>query len=113
MPSAMAVFSRRTPDDQRPNRLAAARARLGEPAFDLTESNPTRCCLPYPEDLLEVLADPRGLSYRPEPKGPLEARAAVARQYLGWGVEVRPPAVITIEGVGHQRHGVEARELVE
>jgi aspartate/methionine/tyrosine aminotransferase len=94
MPLAMASFSRRTPDDQRPNRLAAARARLGEPAFDLTESNPTRCSLPYPEDLLEALADPRGLAYRPEPKGPLAARAAVARQYLGWGVELDPERVV-------------------
>jgi len=80
----MAAFSRRTPDDQRPNRLRAVRARLGEPAFDLTESNPTRCRLPYPEDLLEALANPRGLAYRPEPKGPFEARAAVAGQYRGW-----------------------------
>jgi len=94
MPLAMAMFSRRTPEDQRPNRLAAARARLGEPAFDLTESNPTRCRLPYPEDLLEALADPRGLAYRPEPKGPLEARAAVARQYLGWGAELDPERVV-------------------
>lgn len=94
MPSAMASFSRRTPDDQRPNRLASARARLGEPAFDLTESNPTRCRLPYPEDLLGALADPRGLVYRPEPKGPLAARAAVARQYLGWGVELDPERVV-------------------
>jgi hypothetical protein len=90
----MAGFSRRTPDDQRPNRLAVARARLGEPAFDLTESNPTRCRLPYPEDLLAALADPRGLAYRPEPKGPLAARAAVARQYLGWGVELDPERVV-------------------
>jgi hypothetical protein len=94
MPSAMAAFSRRTPDDQRPNRLAAVRARLGEPAFDLTESNPTRCRLPYPEDLLEALANPRGLAYRPEPKGPFEARAAVAGQYRGWGVEVPPERVV-------------------
>lgn len=94
MPSAMASFSRRTPDDQRPNRLASARARLGEPAFDLTESNPTRCRLPYPEDLLEVLTDRRGLVYRPEPKGPLAARAAVARQYLGWGVELDPERIV-------------------
>jgi len=94
MPSAMTAFSRRTPEDQRPNRLAAARARLGEPAFDLTESNPTRCRLPYPEDLLEALADPRGLAYRPDPRGPLEARAAVARQYLGWGVELEPQQIV-------------------
>jgi hypothetical protein len=94
MPSAMASFSRRTPDDQRPNRLASARARLGEPAFDLTESNPTRCRLPYPEDLLEALADPRGLAYRPEPKGPLAARVAIARQYHAWGVELDPERIV-------------------
>jgi hypothetical protein len=112
MPSAMATYSRRTPDDQRPNRLAAARARLGEPAFDLTESNPTRSRLPYPEDLLDALADPRGLAYRPEPKGPLEARAAVALQYLGWGVEV-PPERIVLTASTSEAYGFLMRLLAD
>ena len=108
----MTSFSRRTPEDQRPNRLAAARARLGEPEFDLTESNPTRCRLPYPADLLGALADPRGLAYRPQPKGPLEARAAVARQYLRWGVEV-PPEHIVLTASTSEAYGFLMRLLAD
>jgi aspartate/methionine/tyrosine aminotransferase len=90
----MARFSARTPSDQRPNRLAAARERTGSPAFDLTESNPTRCGLPYPPDLLEALADPRGLRYRPDPSGPVEARAAITEEYRHAGVELSPERLL-------------------
>ena len=92
--SAMVRFSKRTPADQRPNRLAAAIARLGPPAFDLTESNPTRCDLPYPPDLLDTLADRRGLHYQPVSKGLPEARQAIAREYLRWGVDVSPDRLL-------------------
>jgi aspartate/methionine/tyrosine aminotransferase len=90
----MVRFSRRTPPDQRPNRLAEARARLGPPPFDLTESNPTRCELPYPRELLDGLADPRGLRYQPSARGPTAAREAIARDYLGAGVEVAPERIL-------------------
>ena len=66
-----------------PNRLTALRAdlrRTGAAVIDLTESNPTRAGLSYPEDLLTPLADPRGLHYRPEPFGLLEARCAVVER---------------------------------
>lgn len=91
---AMVRFSNRTPPDQRPNRLAEARARLGPPAFDLTESNPTRCGLPYPHELLECLGDPRALRYQPRASGPMEAREAIARGYLETGVEIASERIL-------------------
>jgi aspartate/methionine/tyrosine aminotransferase len=52
--------------------------------LDLSESNPTACGFHYPErEILAALADPRGLIYRPESKGLLEARHAVAEYYAG------------------------------
>lgn len=81
-------FSHRVPDQLTPNRLAAARQRLGIVPWDLTVSNPTRCGLPYPRELLRPLADPRGLVYRPEPRGPLAARRAVAAELARWGATV-------------------------
>ena len=71
------MFSRRLPSDLAPNRLALRRAVL-PPLFDLTLSNPTRAGIAYPEGLLRLLADPRGLVYDPDPCGLPAARAAVA-----------------------------------
>ena len=52
--------------------------------FDLTASNPTTCGIAYPEkEVLAALTDPRALVYRPESKGLLEAREAVAEYYSG------------------------------
>jgi alanine-synthesizing transaminase len=90
----MVRLSRRIPADLRPNRLACARAALGTIPFDLTESNPTACDLPYPAALLDALADTRGLIYRPHPRGPFEAREAVAAEFPQWGVEVDPERVV-------------------
>ena len=70
--------SKRVPADLSLNRLAEARAGIGEVAFDLTVSNPTACGISYPSDLLAGLADPRGLAYKPDPRGPRAARDAVA-----------------------------------
>ena len=90
------MFSQRTPEDLRPNRLAealtAARAE-GRTILDLTESNPTRAGFDYPTDLLRLLADSRGLTYAPSPFGLVEARRAVARDYLRRGVDVRPERI--------------------
>lgn len=84
------MFSRRVPDDRRPTRyaraLSAARAR-GD-LLDLTLSNPTRAGIPYPDDLLQPLADPAALIYRPDPLGLADARAAVADTYLTRGLEI-------------------------
>lgn len=87
------MFSRRVPSDLRPNRLAVAR-RGREVPYDLTESNPTRCGLEYPVDLLRPVADPAGLDYAPDPRGLAVARAAAAATYRGWGVEVDPDRVV-------------------
>jgi alanine-synthesizing transaminase len=58
--------------------------RAGKEILDLTMSNPTACGLDYPdEEILAALADPRALTYRPESKGLLEARQAVADYYAG------------------------------
>jgi aspartate/methionine/tyrosine aminotransferase len=90
----MVRFSQRVPSDLRPNRLAQARARLGESGFDLTESNPTRCDLPYPDDLLQTLTDPSGLRYEPDPRGMATARQAIADWYRRAGIEVVPERIV-------------------
>ena len=95
------MFSSRTPSDRTPNRLAAALAALREAGakyVDLTESNPTGVGLEYPEGLLRRLADPRGLSYRPEPFGLLESRRAVADELAGRGVATTPERVVLTAG---------------
>ena len=63
------MFSKRTQWNRTANRLTAARSAKREadvPIFDLTESNPTRVGLDYPQDLLRELADPEGLVYDPD-----------------------------------------------
>ena len=71
------MFSRRLPPDLAPNALARRRAELPV-EHDLTVSNPTRCGLPYPPDLLAPLGDPGGLRYDPDPQGIASAREALA-----------------------------------
>jgi alanine-synthesizing transaminase len=91
------MFSRRVPDDRRPNRLAAALADLrrnGAPLIDLTVSNPTRVGIRYPETLLAALADARALTYRPEPFGLREAREAIADTYERRGVRISPDRIM-------------------
>lgn len=75
------TFSSRVPAARRVNRLSKLRARCaarGVDVTDLTESNPTRVGLRYPPGLLDGLAAPAGLRYRPSPRGLPEARRAVA-----------------------------------
>jgi hypothetical protein len=91
------VFSTRTRFDLTPNRLAAvlaAKRRAGVRLFDLTLSNPTRAGLPYPDDLLELLADDAGLRYDPSPQGMLDARLAVAADYARRGFAVDPDRLV-------------------
>jgi len=91
------MFSKRTDWALAPNRIArvlAARRAAGRPVLDLAESNPTRAGIPYPADLLSLLADPAGLRYEPAAQGRLEAREAVAADYTRHGVAVSADDVL-------------------
>jgi len=91
------MFSSRVESNLAANRLTeAVRARRAEglPIIDLTLSNPTHAGFDYPLDLLAPLADARGLRYEPSPAGLLEAREAVARDYLRQGVSVAPERIV-------------------
>jgi aspartate/methionine/tyrosine aminotransferase len=91
------MFASRTGWALAPNRFSAALERhraSGREAFDLTESNPTRCGLAYDPGLLSVLAERRGLAYDPHPKGLRVAREAVCGYYRQRGAEVDPEQVI-------------------
>lgn len=91
------MFSRRLPPQTDTNELTRALAGLrgtGAAIADLTESNPTRAGIPYPEGLLAPLAQARGLEYEPHPLGLPSARAAVAADHRRRGVEVDPAHVV-------------------
>jgi len=92
--SCMVYRSRRVPADLSLNRLAAARERIGAIPYDLTISNPTACGISYPSDLLAGLADPRGLDYAPDPRGPMAARRAVSAEYKRWGATPDPRRIV-------------------
>jgi len=86
--------SKRVPEDLSLNRLAAARERIGAIPFDLTISNPTACGINYPPDLLAGLADLRGLTYEPDPRGSLATRNVVAARYERWGATPDPRRIV-------------------
>ena len=91
------MFSRRVPAQAETNALTRAldvlrAARV--PVVDLTESNPTRVGIPYPEGLLATLADDRGRRYEPHPFGLPSARAAVAADQRRRGADVDPDQVV-------------------
>jgi aspartate/methionine/tyrosine aminotransferase len=96
------MLSRRVPPSSEPNawaRLLAERRERRTPLVDLTEANPTRVGLVEPgEHALAALADPRGATYEPDPRGMLEARQAVARYYAERGTEVMAEDVILTSG---------------
>jgi alanine-synthesizing transaminase len=75
-------FSRRAPWDIEVNRLTltvAERAARGLPVIDLTETNPTRVGIAYPEEeLAELFGRAASPEYRPHPRGIAEAREALA-----------------------------------
>jgi aspartate/methionine/tyrosine aminotransferase len=91
------MFSSRSAFDLSPNPLSRALARAreaGRPILDLTESNPTRASLPYPElEIGTALADPLSLKYEPAPFGLPTAREAVARE-LSRDLPVDPGRVV-------------------
>jgi alanine-synthesizing transaminase len=61
---------------------------------DLTESNPTRTGICYPEGLLEPLADSAALRYEPSAFGLTSARCAVAADQQRRGAAVDPSQVV-------------------
>jgi aspartate/methionine/tyrosine aminotransferase len=69
-------------------RAVDARRRSGTAIIDLTETNPTNAGFDYPQELLQPLADPRGLGYEPQPLGLWPARAAVAADFRRRGVVI-------------------------
>lgn len=90
------TFSTRVPDSLAPNRLARAleQLRTAQVAFiDLTTSNPTRAGFVYPPRLLDALADERGLTYRPQPRGLASARQAVADDFVRRGHAMDPDRI--------------------
>ena len=85
------MFSRRIPRHDETNALTGAVDALraaGTRFVDLTESNPTRAGISYPENLLAPLADDRALRYDPRPFGLESARMAVAADQRRRGAEV-------------------------
>lgn len=102
------MFASRTNWRLETNRLTRAleeHRRGGKELFDLTASNPTTCGFAYPEqEILEALADPRVLVYRPEIKGLREAREAVAEYYCeragfsGSSARIDPERILLASG---------------
>jgi aspartate/methionine/tyrosine aminotransferase len=91
------VISRRLPPHAGANAVTRVLAELeaaGAAIVDLTESNPTRCAIPYPPGLLNRLADPAGLRYDPHPFGLAAARTAVAADQQRRGSTVDPACVV-------------------
>ena len=77
-------FSSRLPHEIHPNALSLLvdeKRRAGVPILDLTESNPTRAGIVYPEGFLTALSDSRAAVYEPEPFGLPAARELIGREY--------------------------------
>src|SRR5579864_6063908 len=99
MPTHRPPLSRRLPWDQACNALAAevaARKARGLATTDLTESNPTRVGLAYPEaELAEIMGRAAAsIDYPPHPLGLPEARQALAAALGEAGDEVRPDDLV-------------------
>jgi alanine-synthesizing transaminase len=75
-------------------RAIQARRRSGASIVDLTESNPTRVGLSYPEQILAPLADARSVKYDPQPLGLWSARAAVAADFRRRGIVISADRVV-------------------
>src|ERR1044072_7909712 len=89
--------SARLPEESAPTGLARAVDQLrrdATPYIDLTESNPTRAGLAYPEDLLRPLSQPDALHYDPHPLGLRLAREAVAHDCSRRGARVDADRVV-------------------
>jgi aspartate/methionine/tyrosine aminotransferase len=90
-------FSSRLPPHTDTNALSRRVETLrasGIAFVDLTESNPTRVGLPYPDDLLAPLGDPRALRYEPSAVGLSSAREAIAADCARRGARIEPSQVV-------------------
>jgi hypothetical protein len=91
-------FSRRASWDLGPNalsRLLGEKQAAGARIVDLTESNPTRAGIAYPEaEVLGALAAAEALAYAPSPRGLEAAREAVAAYYARRGYPVDPGRIL-------------------
>jgi len=91
-------FSNRLQWQQPPNRVALAvaeRAARGLPVIDLTETNPTRVGLAYPEEeLAELLRRHGEAAYDPHPRGMLAAREALAAELSKMDDPVSPDDLV-------------------
>jgi alanine-synthesizing transaminase len=91
-------FSHRLPWEHPLNPLTQARAERsarGLPVIDLTETNPTRVGLPYPEEeLAELLRRSAAADYPPHPLGLPEAREALAASLSRPGDAVSPDDLV-------------------
>jgi aspartate/methionine/tyrosine aminotransferase len=112
------MFSQRIPAPHDVNRLTRALAARTRPFLDLTASNPTAVGLRSGEpDLFEggasaldarvlaALADPRGLSYAPDPKGLLAARTSVSNYYAALHGVLAPPDRIVLTASSSEAYG--------
>jgi alanine-synthesizing transaminase len=92
------MFSARLNWSQGQNRLStllAEKRRTSSPVLDLTESNPTRVGLAYPEaEIVAALADATALRYHPSPRGLESARDAVAGYYRERGQSIQSENVL-------------------
>ena len=92
------MFSSRLDWSLRPNRISellAEKRQAGCPVLDLTESNPTRAGLDYPQaGILAAFADANALRYHPSPRGLDTAREAVAGYYRDRGTQVQSDNIL-------------------
>jgi alanine-synthesizing transaminase len=92
------MFADRTNWNLSPNRLSeelAAYLAAGRQLHDLSASNPTEEGFARPcESVLNALANDAALTYKPDPKGLLPARQAVADYYKAREDEVSPNDII-------------------
>ena len=97
MPTPLHLSSR-LPWEHPLNRLTRAvaeRSARGLPVIDLTETNPTRVGLPYPEEeLAELLRRGATAEYAPHPRGIPEAREALAAHLSKPGAPVSPDDLV-------------------
>ncbi len=98
MPARRLRLSRRLPWEGSSNRYTRAieeRAGSGRETIDLTETNPTRVGIAYPEaELAELLRAAASPDYRPHPRGIPEAREALAAALSSPGDPVNPDDLV-------------------